>query len=670
MKQMVFCLAVMLLFTGASFGVNNLLTNGEFDLFDAGWGSMGEWGSPYFYQLDEVDDNGEFIVSLGGWGDGDSWSAASIWQETGETFRADTQYVLVVNWRDPESKIIDIQLSLQTVGEEWVDVSVDWYEPTNSPDWEDAMLVFDTADDPSVVGSVIGAGVRLSSTEGAWLHIDSVTLFTGQASDPDPENDLDPFDDIGEVGEVGDDGVDITLSWKTAVDLDDSPDFTTPDPDVTKHYLYVQENDPNMGGLTTPLAEIPAGSPVEAEAMYELTGPNFGSVYYWRIDESINGSTPTSADTLVGQVWAFETIQEAVVVNSQSQDTLVAEGESASFSLEVTSPSPPAFAWYLGDGPEADPLGDTLLGTTDVPEFTIESTPLSYAGKYVYAVITNLSPNATVSGLALLEVERLMGYWKMDGNLEDSSANTFAGAYSDPNTANDPPDEIYNSVDALDGESFVLENDELHVQVTGSENAFNNYHLGLTVSAWVKTTVPAWTGIVSKQYRVDPDPYLGWVFGTDWLGRPYLSIRGVDTTPGEVSSVSDGLWHLITGTYDGSVIRMYVDGELEGETAASELTAELNDQPVLIGAETVAGATAFAGLVDEVQIYNYAKNANSVLDIYNGIVEPDKILCIDPYAVGADISGPDGEPDCKVDMYDFAELAAGWLSCGLYPDCP
>lgn len=33
-----------------------------------------------------------------------------------------------------------------------------------------------------------------------------------------------------------------------------------------------------------------------------------------------------------------------------------------------------------------------------------------------------------------------------------------------------------------------------------------------------------------------------------------------------------------------------------------------------------------------------------------------------------DFSGPAGEPDCKVDLFDFAEFAAAWLECSLIPE--
>ena len=54
-----------------------------------------------------------------------------------------------------------------------------------------------------------------------------------------------------------------------------------------------------------------------------------------------------------------------------------------------------------------------------------------------------------------------------------------------------------------------------------------------------------------------------------------------------------------------------------------------------------------------------------MLDLYNELTDPDKILCLLDYDNIADVNG-----DCKVDLSDIADVAAGWLTCGLYPVCP
>ena len=34
-----------------------------------------------------------------------------------------------------------------------------------------------------------------------------------------------------------------------------------------------------------------------------------------------------------------------------------------------------------------------------------------------------------------------------------------------------------------------------------------------------------------------------------------------------------------------------------------------------------------------------------------------------------DVSGPEGEPDCRVDLLDFVEWAATWMNCNIVPEC-
>ena len=70
----------------------------------------------------------------------------------------------------------------------------------------------------------------------------------------------------------------------------------------------------------------------------------------------------------------------------------------------------------------------------------------------------------------------------------------------------------------------------------------------------------------------------------------------------------DNRWIHLAGTYDGAVMRLYVDGT-EIATAAITGRIRVDDNPVTIGGEengpdpqVVDGE--FEGLVDEVRIYN------------------------------------------------------------------
>jgi hypothetical protein len=156
----------------------------------------------------------------------------------------------------------------------------------------------------SAVGDVLGVVVDAgwwNNMAVAHVSIDEDTSHY-LAFSPTPGHDIQPTDNVNEVGFMGDAGVDIQLSWNTMLDTGNP---SQPEPDVTKHYLYVKENSSDFSGVTP--VEISAGSPVDPVASYLAEDLNYSSVYYWRVDESINDSSPGSASTVTGPVWAFET---------------------------------------------------------------------------------------------------------------------------------------------------------------------------------------------------------------------------------------------------------------------------------------------------------------------------------------------------------------------------
>jgi tetratricopeptide (TPR) repeat protein len=73
--------------------------------------------------------------------------------------------------------------------------------------------------------------------------------------------------------------------------------------------------------------------------------------------------------------------------------------------------------------------------------------------------------------------------------------------------------------------------------------------------------------------------------------------------------VNDGRWHHLAGTYDGTAIRLYVDGKLDATTEASG-SINVNTFRVLIGENDKTRREgqdrAFEGLLDDVRIHNYA----------------------------------------------------------------
>jgi hypothetical protein len=114
-----------------------------------------------------------------------------------------------------------------------------------------------------------------------------------------------------------------------------------------------------------------------------------------------------------------------------------------------------------------------------------------------------------------------------------------------------------------------------------------------------------------------------------------------------IDSSFNGVWHHLAGTYDGSQLKLYVDGELK---AGSSHTGSIGSSTynVNIGRNSEATDRLYNGLIDDVRIYNYALSANEIL----------QLLCT--RQINGDLDG-----NCKVDFRDLALLVSEWLSCNL-----
>ena len=126
----------------------------------------------------------------------------------------------------------------------------------------------------------------------------------------------------------------------------------------------------------------------------------------------------------------------------------------------------------------------------------------------------------------------------------------------------------------------------------------------LTIEAWFKpASFPAGHPPIARKGSV---PESGWGFDT-----PGGKIRGfVYTAPGD-AAVAQGAtpmkldtWHHLAMVYDGSEIRIYLDGELDGEVARKGDINE-NEASVWIG-KKANESVWLDGTVDELRILNIA----------------------------------------------------------------
>src|SRR6185369_2294312 len=84
------------------------------------------------------------------------------------------------------------------------------------------------------------------------------------------------------------------------------------------------------------------------------------------------------------------------------------------------------------------------------------------------------------------------------------------------------------------------------------------------------------------------------------------------------STMATGTWYHVAVTYDGSSLKGYINGTLDGTMSISG-PLRTSDSTLRIGAYSPAGGAAefFSGKVDELSLYNRALSISEIQSIYN-----------------------------------------------------
>ncbi len=222
-----------------------------------------------------------------------------------------------------------------------------------------------------------------------------------------------------------------------------------------------------------------------------------------------------------------------------------------------------------------------------------------------------------IDGVTLSDsyADGLVGYWSFDLDTNNQAGDYMHGQLTDqaatPNNSNVFIDAGTNRVgggaayfDDDTGRPFV------RVANDNRMNWVNPYNDGITVSAWINAK--DWSGnhrILQKsngdsQYRLLCEN-----------GRLIFDLGTVNGVRRQATSPlpTTNAWHYVAGTFDGSTIRIYVDGQLMDEQTGDPV-GRLNwgGDPLYIGAKAGTDTAAnpnndyFNGWIDEVRLHNRA----------------------------------------------------------------
>ena len=129
----------------------------------------------------------------------------------------------------------------------------------------------------------------------------------------------------------------------------------------------------------------------------------------------------------------------------------------------------------------------------------------------------------------------------------------------------------------------------------------------VTVEAWVK---PAESGLGKGMGILQYPGAFRWVIGAN--GNITFLVAADGQTNGEVGVTSKGKltygdWSHVAGTYDGSVIRVFINGELSGEREFAGANIQpVNSENILIGLIGSGERPYFIGDINGIRISNKA----------------------------------------------------------------
>jgi hypothetical protein len=209
-----------------------------------------------------------------------------------------------------------------------------------------------------------------------------------------------------------------------------------------------------------------------------------------------------------------------------------------------------------------------------------------------------------VSEAAVLQAHAdLVGWWRFDENTgataSDNSTNGNNG------TLQGSPLPIW--VTGKYGYALQFDGSHNYVQIPDSPSL---KPANITITAWINPANMATDTLYSKSWPVCTLTYNR--YGT-WTPSFILTVSGTTYELFAGSTISPSQWWFLAATFDGSTMKIYIDGALSASMSASG-SISWDTTPASIAHNNYGGYGA--GIIDEVRVYNRALSTAEIQTYY------------------------------------------------------
>ncbi|OXU15430.1 LamG-like jellyroll fold domain-containing protein [Sedimentisphaera salicampi] len=411
----------------------------------------------------------------------------------------------------------------------------------------------------------------------------------------------------------------------------------------------------------------------DMEKLFDLFNQKSGSVFVkgrrWQCASGLPGSpgdlvTHNSEPAFVldqqGNGVVGE-ITDMITILQQPEDAAGIDGKEITLSVSAVGAEPIEYQWYHSQD-SARSEDDQQAGS----ESTIELALSQQNEGFYYCKLQNPEGSA-YTDIVSVRLANKMAHWTLDND----SSGFDGSSYLDISSYGEKRDAVVEgSADFADGacaqlgqSAFIQKNDGY--AYAGPWNPLETTGK-MTMTMWLKwkENLGNWQVVTGKKDS-DGELYRLSIKPDESLLNLGKSSGAKVFAPGPLP---EGEWVFVAFTLDSTaadpVGSIYMITEDEGlKTSYSETSLGVKTDADF-GVGSVRASSSFNGWLDDVRVYDDVLDQNSITTIYyqscgKPVCNPDSLLF--------DTSGPNGEPDCIVNLYDYASLCLSWLDCSLLP---
>lgn len=214
-----------------------------------------------------------------------------------------------------------------------------------------------------------------------------------------------------------------------------------------------------------------------------------------------------------------------------------------------------------------------------------------------------------------------IAWWKMDeaswngtaNEVVDSSGNANHGtSYNGANTTAAGKYDRAGNFDGIDDDILLSSSSEL---------AFSG-NVDYTISGWMKTPTATYPTANSALAGKWGDSNIGYMLYFTSLGRLQIFSDFSWCTTNQDAFPADGNWHHVAGVKSGANCYIYVDGSAAITSTFSDNTITNMTGKFEIGSYNSNSGANFAGLIDDVRVFDQALTQAQITDAMNNAVTP------------------------------------------------